>query len=52
MTEMLSAVEFPHWLLIAGAVLVVLGFFGFAFSQDKNLPPDDQKPGGMKANGK
>jgi len=28
---MLSAMEYPHWLMIAGAVLVVVGFIGFAF---------------------
>ena len=26
----------PHWLMIAGAVLVAFGFVGFAFSQNKN----------------
>jgi hypothetical protein len=33
---MLSAMQYPHWLMVAGAVLVVLGFIGFAFSQNKN----------------
>ena len=28
--------EYPHWLMIAGAVLVAFGFIGFAFSQNKN----------------
>jgi hypothetical protein len=28
--------QYPHWLMVAGAVLVVLGFIGFAFSQNKN----------------
>ena len=28
--------EYPHWLMIAGAVLVAFGFAGFAFSQNKN----------------
>jgi hypothetical protein len=28
-----------HWMMVAGAVLVVLGFIGFAFSQNKNLEP-------------
>jgi len=23
--------EYPHWLMVAGAVLVVLGFLGFVF---------------------
>jgi hypothetical protein len=37
---MLSAMEYPHWLLVAGAVLVVLGFIGFAFSKNINVEPD------------
>ena len=28
--------EYPHWLMIAGAVLVAFGFVGFGFSQNKN----------------
>ena len=28
--------EYPHWLMIAGAVLVAFGFVGFSFSQNKN----------------
>ena len=28
--------EYPHWLMIAGAVLVAFGFVGFAFTQNKN----------------
>jgi hypothetical protein len=27
------AMEYPHWLMVAGAVLVALGFIGFAFSK-------------------
>jgi hypothetical protein len=30
--DLLSAMEYPHWLMVGGAVLVVLGFIGFAFS--------------------
>jgi hypothetical protein len=48
---MLSTMEYPHWLMVAGAVLVVLGFIGFAFRQNRNAKPD-QKPPEMKANGK
>ena len=33
---MLSAMQFPHWLMVTGAVLVVLGFIGFAFRQNRN----------------
>jgi len=36
MMDALPAMEYPHWLMIAGAVLVALGFVGFAFSQNKN----------------
>jgi hypothetical protein len=31
--------EYPHWLIVAGAVLVVLGFIGFAFNQNKRDLP-------------
>jgi preprotein translocase subunit Sss1 len=31
---MLSAMEYPHWLMVAGAVLVVVGVIGFAFSKE------------------
>jgi hypothetical protein len=34
---MLSTMEYPHWLMVAGAVLVVLGFVGFAFRQNGPL---------------
>jgi hypothetical protein len=36
MTNVLSALQYPHWLMVAGAVLVVLGFVGFAFSRNRN----------------
>jgi preprotein translocase subunit Sss1 len=32
---MLSAMEYPHWFMVAGAVLVLLGFIGFAFQKQK-----------------
>jgi hypothetical protein len=38
---MLSAMEYPHWLMVAGAVLVVLGFIGFIFHKNKNAEPDE-----------
>ena len=41
---MLSAMEYPHWLMVAGAVLVVLGFVGFAFRQNRNAEPDKDNP--------
>jgi hypothetical protein len=33
---MLSAMQYPHWLMITGAALVVVGFIGFAFRQNRN----------------
>jgi hypothetical protein len=36
MTDALSALQYPHWLMVAGAFLVVLGFIGFAFSRNGN----------------
>jgi hypothetical protein len=33
---MLSAMEYPHWLMVAGAALVVVGFIGFVFRQNRN----------------
>ena len=33
MTDAFSAMEYPHWLIVAGAILVVLGLVGFAFRQ-------------------
>jgi hypothetical protein len=33
--------QYPHWLMVAGAVLVVLGFIGFAFRQNRNAEPDE-----------
>jgi hypothetical protein len=33
--SMLSAMEYRDWLMVAGAVLLVLGFIGFVFSQNR-----------------
>jgi hypothetical protein len=38
---MLSALEYPHWLIVAGAVLVVLGFVGIAFLKSNAEPAED-----------
>jgi hypothetical protein len=29
--------EYPHWIMVAGAVLVVAGFIGLIFSRNRNL---------------
>jgi LPXTG-motif cell wall-anchored protein len=30
--------EYPHWLMVAGAFLVVLGLIGFAFRKNRYEP--------------
>jgi hypothetical protein len=37
-----SDMEYPHWLMVAGSALVVLGFIGFAFRQNRNVEPDHE----------
>jgi hypothetical protein len=46
---MLSAMEYPHWLMVAGAVLAVLGFAGFAFCQNRNVE-SNHKPAEAETN--
>ena len=39
---MLSAIEYPHWLMVAGAFLVLSGLIGLAFRKNpKTEPPRD-----------
>ena len=33
MTNVFSSIEYPHWLIVAGAVLLILGFVGFVLRQ-------------------
>ena len=33
--------QYPHWLMLAGVVLVVVGFIGFAFQ--KNTKPAEEQ---------
>ena len=33
MTSAFSSMEYPHWLIIAGAILLMLGFIGLALRQ-------------------
>jgi hypothetical protein len=50
---MLSEMQYPHWLMVTGAVLVVLGFIGFAFRQNKNgATVDGTQEARLKAKGK
>jgi hypothetical protein len=43
--------EYPHWLIVAGAVLVAIGFIGLAFRRNRDGEPNHE-PTEMKANGK
>jgi hypothetical protein len=36
---MLSEMEYPHWMMVAGAWLVVAGFIGLGFSRYMNRAP-------------
>jgi hypothetical protein len=46
MIDALSALQYPHWLMV-----VVLGFIGLVFRQNGNASPDHETTE-MKANGK
>ena len=51
MLHLLVDWEYLHWMMMAGTILVALGFMGFAFHQNRNVEHDDQ-PDEMRANGK
>jgi hypothetical protein len=49
MTNVFSSMEYPHWLIVAGALLLMLGFFGLALRQreveaDPSDKANDQEP--------
>jgi hypothetical protein len=49
MTNAFSSMEYPHWLILAGAVLLMLGFVGLALGQrgaeaELNDTASDQEP--------
>jgi len=43
---LLSSIELPHWLMIAGAILIAIGFLGLAFARNKEVAtnPDSEPP--------
>jgi hypothetical protein len=45
----LSALQYPHWLMVTGVVFIVLGFIGFAFRQNKNVVEPDRGAKEMKS---
>ena len=49
MTDALLSMEYPHWLIIAGAILLMLGLVGLAlrprsFEADPSDMANDQEP--------
>jgi len=46
----LSALQYPHWLMAAGAIFIVLGLIGFAFQQNKNVVEPDHGVTEVKVN--
>jgi len=36
-----SEMEYPQWMMVVGAVLMVLGFIGLGFSRNRNLEPTE-----------
>lgn len=49
--ELGMLMEYPHWLIVAGAVLVAIGFIGLAFHRNRDGEPVHE-PTGIKANEK
>jgi hypothetical protein len=54
MTNVFSAMEYPHWLIIAGAILLMLGFVGLALRQraveaEIDDMASDQEPSELEA---
>jgi hypothetical protein len=50
MFEIFSEMQYLHWLMVAGAVLVLFGIIGFAFRQNKNRPlTESDSANGLKA---
>jgi hypothetical protein len=45
MLQLLFDWEYPHWMMLAGAILVALGFIGLAFKRNGNVETDQKTPG-------
>jgi hypothetical protein len=52
MTDAFSAMGYPHWLIVAGAVLLVLGFIGLALRQGLEVNYESTEPAPTQANRK
>ena len=49
MLHLLSDWEYPHWMMMAGAILVAAGFIGLAFHRNRNVETDQNKLGRERA---
>jgi hypothetical protein len=45
MLHLLLDWEYPHWMMMAGAILVAAGFIGLAFHRSRNVETDQKKLG-------
>ncbi len=41
MLHLLFDWEYPHWMMMAGAILVAVGFIGLAFHRNRNAPVNE-----------
>ena len=41
MLQLLFDWEYPHWMMMAGAILVAAGFIGLAFHRNRNGPVNE-----------
>ena len=44
MLHLLFDWEYPHWMMMAGAILVAAGFIGLAFYRNRNGPVNESSP--------
>src|SRR6266404_753985 len=49
MLHLLLDWEYPHWMMMAGTILVAAGFIGLAFHRNRNVETDQKKPGRERA---
>jgi hypothetical protein len=42
--------EYPHWMMMAGAILVAAGFIGLAFHRNRSRTVDEQSRSQEKTN--
>jgi len=46
---MLSAIQYPHWLIIAGTISVAMGFLGLVFTRNRQAATNpDSGPTGPR----